>query len=686
MTWWRRREQELREELDAHLAMAVRDRIERGEDPKAAEAAARAEFGNRGLIEETTRDVWGARWAFDALQDLRYAMRGLVNQPLFTSVAVASLALGIGANLAVFTILYTVMLRTLPVREPGQLVELLQKYPGEPRGNGYWTRASYQHYSGSARSFSAMIGASWDNVARIDSSPEPVVAESVTPNYFSELGVRPALGRLIQEGDEGSAVLSDGFWAARYHRDPGILGRKILVGGKPVTVVGVADPSYRGLRVDAATSVWLPSKPDGGLALVARLKPGATLDQARAEMAALYRFTIEERLASGNDPLVKKLQVEVEPCGAGLARTRDYLGRPITVLMAASAALLLLACLNLAGMLTARGAARIREISLRLSLGASYGRLLRQFLTESLLLAMLGTVVGAGVAYASIVWMLRIFTSGRPHQQIRLDIQPDPALLLFALAIMVLTCVTFGLAPAWTALREVSRAAALRFRGRHGNSGRALIAVQVALSMALAVSAGAFSVHLRALRRADLGFQRDGVLLLTVDPSRSEYRGEKRVTAYRDLIERFRNEPGVESASLAAPTPLHGAGAGGWGSVEGITERPEDRRRISIAYAAPGYFSALKIPLLAGRDFSFGDLTNWRVAVINRTLAQYYFPNPIDAIGKRITMDKVTLAREPATYEIIGVVGDTNYGEIREDAYRGIYLASFRGGSVLGST
>lgn len=688
MRWWwrRRRERELREELDAHIAMAIRDRIERGEEPAAAEAAVRAEFGNRTLIEETTIDLWGARWIFDAAQDLSYAARGLKKQPLFTLVAVASLALGIGANIAIFSILYTVMLRTLPVREPDRLVELLQKYPGEPRGNGYWTPASFNHFRASARSFSAIIGASWDNVARIDSSPEPIVAESVTPNYFAELGLRAVLGRLIQEGDADAAVLSDAFWMSRYHRDPGVVGRKILVSGTPVTIIGVAEASYRGLRVDAATGVWLPSKPDGRLALVARLKPHVALDQARAEMAALYRFTIEERMASGNDPLVNKLQVEVEPCGAGLAGTRDYLGRPVTVLMAASIALLLLACLNLAGMLTAHGAARLREISLRLGLGASHGRLLRQFLTESLLLAGLGTAVGAGVAYAGVAWLMRMFTSGRPHQQVHLDIRPDSSLLLFGMAAAVLTSLIFGLAPAWSALRQASRTAALRFRGGPVGAGRALMAAQVALSMALAASAGLFTAHLRSLRSMDLGFQRNGVLLMTLDSSRGEYRGERRAVAYRELIERFQNDPGVVSVSLAAPTPLHGAGAGGWGVVEGINERPEDRRRISIAYAAPRYFSTLKIPLLAGRDFSFDDLANWRVAVINSTLARHYFPNPIDAIGKRITLERVTLAREPATYEIIGVAGDTHYAEIREDAYRGLYLAAFRGGGVLGST
>jgi len=685
MRWWRR-ERELREELDAHIKMAIQDRIERGEDPAAARAAVRTEFGNRGLIEETTRDIWGWRWLSSAGQDLRYAARGLANQPLFTSVAVASLALGIGANIAIFTVFYTVMLRTLPVQDPDRLVELLQKYPGEPRGNGYWTRSAYDHYRAAARSFSAIIGSSWDHQARIDSSAEPVTAEYVTPNYFSELGLRPSIGRFILEGDAGTAVLSDALWTTRFQRDPGVAGRKILVKGVPFTVIGVAGPSFRGLRTDVASGVWLPAKPDGGMALVARLKPGVTLEHAQAEMSALYRFTIDERLASSNDPLVKNLQFEMEPCGAGLSGTRDYLGRPITVLMAASAALLMLACLNLAGMLTARGTARLREVSVRLGLGASHGRLLRQFLTESLVLAALGTAAGAGVAYASVAWLLRMFTSGRPHQQVHLDIQPDSTLLLFAVATMLLTTLLFGLAPAVSALRQASRSAALRFRGGPLGAGRTLIALQVALSMALAASAGLFSAHLRSLRSTDLGFQRDGILLLSLDPSRSEYRGQKRAAGYRALIERFQNEPGVDSASLAAPTPLHGAGAGGWGTVEGRIEQPEERRRISISYAAPRYFSTLKIPLLAGRDFSYSDLANWRVAVINSTLARHYFSNPNDAIGKRITMDRVTLAREPVTYEIIGVAGDTNYGEIREDAYRGLYLAAFRDSGVLGGT
>lgn len=694
MNLFSRRERELDEEIEAHLAMAIRDRIERGEDPREAELAARREFGNRILVQETTRDMW--RWVSldQFFQDAGYAVRGVRRSPGFTVVAVASLALGIGANTAIFSLMYTVMLRTLAVAHPEQLVELLQKYPGEPRGNGYWSWRSYEHYRDQNQVFSAMTGTSIDSRARIQtegSEPTTGIAEYVLSNYFPELGIQPARGRLIGPEDTSAgasvAVVSWSLWSNRFNQDPGIVGKKMLVGDALVEIAGVAPREFVGLILNAKTDVWLPAKREMGLTLIARLKPGVPIQQARTEMTQLYRFTIEERAASSKDPQVRRMSVEVEPAGAGLSSVRDRIGKPIVVLMGVVGVLLLLACVNVAGMLLARGAGRAREMALRLGLGASRGRLARQVLTESLMLSLAGTLAGAAVAYAGTSVLVRMIASGRPHDRVQLEVRPDANVLFFAAGIAILTGLIFGLAPALSAFRS-DPALALRQAGHSVETpfgrlvGKTLLIAQVALSVLLLSSAGLFIDHLSNLRTTDLGFRRDHVLLVTLDPTRSGYSGERLSLAYQHLLDRFRATPGVRSVSLSAPTPLNGAGASGFGTVNGFDERAEDRRWISISWVAPRYFETLATPLLAGRDFRFEDQG---VAIINKTLAGHYFANR-NPIGQRITLDHVTGTREPATYEIVGVVGDANYYEIREPEKRSIYLPAFGNGRVIAHT
>ncbi|MGJ5819587.1 ADOP family duplicated permease [Paludibaculum fermentans] len=700
----KRQESELDEEIRAHFAMAVRERIERGEDPHEAELAVRREFGNEALVREVTRDMWGWRWLEDVLQDVRYALRGMRRSPGISAVIIASLALGIGANTAIFSLVYSILLRALPVQQPEQLVELLQKYPGEPRGNGYWSSRSYEYYRDNNHVFSAVTGLGIDNIARLSTGPTDdltCVAEFVAGNYFQTLGVRPALGRAISEADlaqkqDGAvALISWDLWTTRFHRDPGVLGQRIKVNDKLATVVGVAPPQFSGVRADAQTALWLPSDPKGNLHLIARLKPGITLQQARAEMTLLFRFTVEERVAaesarSSPDPQVRQLRFEMEPARAGLNGVRDKVGQKLVVLMAIVGLLLLLACVNVGGLLLARGAARSREMALRLGLGASSGRLMRQLLTESLVLSCCGTLGGLAIAYFGTQLLLRIMDSGRPHERIHLLVQTDVSLLIFCIAVAVCCGLLFGLAPAFSAIRHVP-ADALRQSGRasgkrfHRVFGRALVAAQVALSMFLLSTGALFVAHLAKLKSADLGFRRDHVLLVSLDPSRSGYKPQQRAAVYHELFDRMNSIPGVRSASIVGPSPLHGSGASGFGSFEGFQEREEDKRWISIAWAAPRCFETLGIQLLAGREFSFGDQAQPRVAIINQTLARRYFAggNPI---GKHVTLDHVTLTRDPATYEIVGVVSDSNYMEIREERRRTIYLPAFRDGSVIAGT
>ena len=539
-------------------------------------------------------------------QDVRYALRGMRRSPGFTALAVMSLALGIGANTSIFSLMETAMLRMLPVDHPENLVELLQKYPGEPRGNGYWSWRSFEHFRDNNHVFSALIGTSIDNRARLDApglAPRIGISESVTGNYFADLGVKPAIGRLIGSEDsplapEGAvAVVGWSQWVNGFHRDPGILGKRILVQNVPATIIGVAPPDFVGLRVEAKTDVWLSQKPDAQtrLVLLARLKPGVTLEQARAEMTVLYRFTIEERAASSKDPLVRQLRLEVEPAGSGLATVRDRFGKPLTVLMTLVGLLLLLACVNIASMLLARAAGREREMAVRTSLGASGARLLRQVLTESLILSTAGALLGAVVAYFGTSALLRILASGRQHERVFLQVQPDAHVLLFAAGITVLAGIVFGSAPAWSALRT-NPAMAMRQSGSVGETrtrrlfGKSLVAAQVSLSVLLLSTAALLIANLTNLEHADLGFRRDRVLLVQLDPTWSSYSRERLSRAYQEILSRLERIPGVRSASLSGATPLQGAGASGFATVEDYQERPEDRRWISIAYIAPGIF------------------------------------------------------------------------------------------------
>ncbi len=445
-------------------------------------------------------------------RDLSYAFRAMRRSPGFTAVAVLSLALGIGANVAIFSIVEAAMLRSLPVSRPGELVELLQKYPGEPRGNGYWSWASYEYFHDVNHVFSSLMGTTIDNRIRLSADglePQTGVGEYVTGNYFADLGVKPALGRLIGPDDDTSvAVLSWPQWAARFQKDPNIIGKRLLVQDRPATVIGVAPAAFTGLRVEAKTDVWVAQKrsAQGRMALLGRLKPGATLDQARAEMAVLFRFTIDERAASSKDPQLQQLTVQIEPAGNGLSTLRDRVGKPLAILMLVVSLLLLLTCVNIASMLLARAARRDREMAVRVSLGASGGRLLRQVLTESFVLSAVGTLIGAAIASFGDGALLRILASGREHERIFLQVQPDFQVLLFAAVVAPAASVVFGSVPAMKALRS-DPALALRQAGSIGETrmqrlfGKSLVATQVAISLLLLSAAALFLGNLIALRK-----------------------------------------------------------------------------------------------------------------------------------------------------------------------------------------
>ncbi|HLJ45091.1 MAG TPA: FtsX-like permease family protein [Bryobacteraceae bacterium] len=354
--------------------------------------------------------------------------------------------------------------------------------------------------------------------------------------------------------------------------------------------------------------------------------------------------------------------------------------------MAVVGLVLLIACTNIAGLLLARGAARQKEMAVRISLGAGRRRLLSQGLIESLLLAGLGGLLGIFLANFGAGALIRLLLSGRQMpgmpQHLDLSVRPDAHVLWFTAGLALLTALVFGLAPAWSAFTSAP-ACSLQEIGRAGDTrsrrlfGKALVVAQVGLSLVLLTAAGLFVGHLSNLEHMNLGFRRDHVLLVTLDPSRPESAG-----AYQGLLSRLEASPGVTSASLSAPTPLSGAGASGLALIEGRYEKPEDRRFISISWVSPKYFGTLGVPLLAGRDFKFEDQANARVAILSESTARYYFAGG-DPLGQHITLDHVTGGGEPRSYEIVGVAGDANYYEIREPSRRTVYLPAFQDGRVV---
>lgn len=625
------------------------------------------------------------------MQDLRYALRTLRRSPGFTAVAVLSLALGIGANTAIFTLLENTMLRPLAVREPGRLVELLHRFPGEPALNGVGWH-NYRYFAEHNDVFDGIAGMSnpgnwppWSFAVKTDGAAEWVTGVKVTGNYFDVLGVKAALGRTIEPADARAgaplaAVVSWRYWKDHFHGDPALAGRRIVVDDAPATIVGVAAPGFAGLHIEKPEDLWLsfPGDHVGGLALVGRLKPGVSMERARSEMAVVWNqaVTLDSARPGARVDLLKAMRFELGPAGHGLRgvpsggglSTVHAFDQPLLVLMAVVAVLLLVACTNLASLLLARAAGRQREMAVRVALGATRLRLVRQAITESLLLSVAGMVPGIGLAWAGTDALLRVVAGGRDPVEVR--ITPDARILLFTAGLTVLTGVLFGLAPAIRAFTG----GRMRDTRLERLFGRALVAAQVAFSLVLLSAAGIFLGDLSSLY-AGLGFQRDHILLLSIDPHHGHPRAQFAQPA-RLLLERLAAIPGVRSVSVGVPTPIQGAGANHDATVEGYHDAPGALRYLVESWVAPGWFETLGQPLLLGRDFTFADTNLPRVAIVNQTMARHYF-GAASPLGRHVLFDG---DKEP--YEIVGVVADAKYRDPKEPPQRVIYLDTFQATGV----
>jgi predicted permease len=699
---------DIEEEMRSHIDLETETNLERGMKPYEARVAALRSFGNLGKFRDLAYEVRGGGMLETLWQDLRYALRMLVKNPGFTAVAVLTLALGIGANTALFTLMDAVMLKRLPVKQPEQLIELMTVFAGgDPNTGGKafnsFSLQALQYLRQHNQSLSGLIGSSNSRFYCVveGAPPERVAGQYVTGDFFSVLGISTVIGLTIISDDDrfGApntiAVISDGYWVRRFGRDPAVLGKSIVVEKVPLTIVGVMPAEFFGVQVGSRVDLWAPLATEPlmrqqsftssagykWLQLVGRLKPGLSLNQARADLDILFRpAVIEPELALQTGPEAGHRGfdwgLKVEPASNGLSQLRQQFSKPLAVLMVIVGLVLLIACANLANLLLARAASRHREIAVRLALGAGRARLIRQLLTESLLLSLIGAAAGVLLAGGGTQYLLKLLASGRTT--VLLDAQPDARVLIFTGLLSVLTALLFGLAPALRAsrmdlipaLKEGGRGA--EFGGSRQRLSRGMMVAQIALSLILLVGAGLFLRTLRNLHSINLGFERENVLLVALDPSHSGYTPQQIRGLFLELLEGLQAIPGVRSASLSWNPPLAGGGSSRTVSVEGRAPSPEASREIYLNWVAPRYFETLGIPLIAGRDFgSYDTQDSPRVVILNQTMARVFFGDATP-IGHRIKVEDNDIR------EIVGVVGDSNYLEIRERITPTLYVNTFQ--------
>jgi predicted permease len=698
---------QLEEELRFHLDMEVEANRRRGMSAQDAELAARREFGGVAQTKETYRDRRGLPMLELLARDLLYGVRTLRRSPGFTAIAVLSLALGIGANTAIFTLIDAVMLRSLPVRAPQELVAVgnSSRPGGMSFGPVYLEMFSYPLYRSLRDENSVFTGlfasGRVDHLdIRIDGgSNELVRGRMVSASFFDVLGVEPALGRAFSGDDRGTAanpavVISYDYWTTRFARDPAILGRVVKLNGAAATVIGVAPRGFAGEVVGNIADIWLPlslqaavnpgydwmNKADiHWLLLMGRLRPGVGLAQARAQIGALViQRTIETAVPalSAEDALdLRRQTVMVESGSRGFSALRRQFSRPLLMLMIVVGLVLLIACANVANLQLARAANRRKEISVRLAIGASRWRLVRQLLTESVLLAALGGGAGMLLAAAGCGVLLRLASlSGSP---VPLDVHPNGAMLAFTAGVSLLTGVLFGLAPALRstrvdlgpALKESARSVA---GGSGWKLGKLLVVAQVALSLLLLVGAGLFIRSLINLETLDVGYSRSNMAVLRIDPTASGYPIPQHLALSRRLLERLQSIPGVTGVTVSENGIFGSTDSGSDGlQVEGYSSTRKEDLTASVDQVGPHYFRIVGVPILAGREFDERDAGNsQRVAVINQTMARFYFGNR-DPLGKYLTDGGIRLT-------IVGVARDMKERDLKSVTERRYYLPFFQ--------
>jgi predicted permease len=703
----RRFDDELAEEMAFHRAMKQRELQAGGRTPEEATVAARRAFGSEALALDRARDVWAWWWLQDVARDLRYAWRTLRKNPGFAAVAVLTLALGIGANTAIFSLLNAVLLRTLPVREPQQLVFFGRALAAGSTGfipSGRTELLSYPFFrdfrrENQAYTDVAAIGSLlYDTHGRVASGSdlEKIKVELVSGNYFGTLGVNAIAGRTLSDADDVTAgghpvaVASYSWWQRRLAGSPSAIGATISIASRTYVVIGVAPRGFSGMTVGQAPDLWIPLAMQQEISpgwhgrdqpmfrtlhLIGRLKPGVTRGQAQTATNLLFRQIL--RTYVGSQPSertlsnIERAYIDLTAATAGRSNLRAQFSSPLKILMAVVGVVLLIACANVANLLLARASTRQREIAVRMSLGAGRLRVVRQLLAESVLLGVAGAALGMVFASSASRLLLALVSTGT--EAVPLVISPDLRVLAFTLAATVITVLLFGMAPAFHATR-LNLVPSLK-EGGHviSASGRTrfsrVIAVgQVALSLALIAGAVLFLHSLSNLMRIDTGFNKRDVLVAFIDPSAAGYKVDARLNAMMEDAEaQIARVPGVRAVSFA----LDVFDGGGWSTddiaIPGRQRSPTDVA-VDLNVVGAQYFDVMKMPIIAGRALDARDArTAPKVAVVNQTMARMFFGEP-SPLGRTFTVrdDEKTDAAEWENIIVAGVVKDARYMELEE--------------------
>ncbi len=676
-------ERDMADEMTFHMQAYAADLVRRGLSVQEAERRARIEFGSIESAREESRQARGLRIFDETRQDVRFALRQLVKAPGFTTAAVVSLALGIGASTAIFSITDAVMFRTLPVSNPEALVYLghtgngdtsvSANYPLLERYRAANIFAGVTLYE--QRGFSVRTADGFENVD----------GQFVSGNYHAVIGVAIALGRGFSnepdrpDGREPTAVISDAYWERKFGRSPDVIGQTLTIGGHIITIVGVTAPEFHGLNSGARIDVTLPlfvramDEPeflearDGwvSVSLVARTTPNAAFGQTQKAADAVFtRFWMEPENAWARGRNAATIRhAALQPAAKGSAALRDKYAKPLAVLMSLVGIVLFIACANVANLLLARGSARAKEIAVRLSIGAGRRRIVRQLITESFLLSACGGVLGLVVAAGSTHVVASLLASGQ--WPTLLDVTLNARVLAFTTAICVVTAVAFGLTPALSAtavhlsstLKDGGTATARRTRI---GGGKTLVAAQVALCVVMIATAGLLVRTLHNLRTLEAGFGRTSLLLFNVDTYQSKLSHARRIAVYSQILEALRAIPGVVSAAYGERSPVDFSEQRRKLEIPGSV-LPAGVAGVSSNVVTPGYFSSFGIRLLRGRYLSTQDRVGTpNVAVVSETMARSYFRGA-DAIGRTIALGGNKL---PMT--IVGIVSDVRHEHLRE--------------------
>jgi predicted permease len=702
----RRLYNDLSREVQQHLDEKIEELIAEGMSQKEATFAAHRQFGNLTLIENDSREVWQWPSIEGFFADLRFAARMFRKNFGFTCAAVLTLALGIGANTAIFTLLDAVLLSKLPVNKPQQLV----LFSDDPREgiltgteSGHWYVFSYPDYlqfRERNESFQDLCAfqAGRNRVrvrvagAKAVSSMESARGKLVSGNYFELLGVRAVVGRTLSADDDRAeaspaAVLSYGYWKRRFDNDASLVGKVLEVNDVPVTIVGIAPPEFFGETSTSLPDFWLPismqpqvmrqssfldDPSSHWLNIMARLRAGIKPQQAQSVVSVQLRQLLASRAGSKLSPDIQKdidrSYIQLTPGGIGISALRLEYSEPLHILMAVVALILLIACANVANLLLSRAAAREREISMRLALGASRARLTRQLLTESVLLALLGGVLGIFFAeWGARILLSRVAGNGTP-----LHASPNTIVLGFTAAASVLAGILFGIFPALRASRAdlnsvmKGNAPAPAVAGLRLGLANGLMIFQIAASLALIVSAGLFLRTLKNLMSQELGFEQGQVLIVGMDPRAAGYTPDQMNNLNRLLVERLEVVPGVLSVSCEHTSPLSGSESSGPISVEGMPPRSHEDMGLHRNAVGPHYFETMGIPILLGRGIEPRDSEGTLpVAVINQAMARKFFSD-VNPLGKKFSDGWPDFDPKNA-FEIVGVSADARFYSLRAE-------------------